>query len=86
MEWEGSEFLISHTFQRKRYISIARTGNFIMYGLGPFSRKRFQIIIQRYKNGLRLNTCSCHFHTVNTIEPTSYRANSTRKCFALIPC
>ena len=27
---EGSEFLISHTFQRKCYISIVRTGNFIM--------------------------------------------------------
>ena len=32
----GSEFLISRTFQRKRYISIACTGNFIMYVLGPF--------------------------------------------------
>ena len=29
----GSEFLISHTFQRKRYISIARTGNFIIRSL-----------------------------------------------------
>ena len=28
-----SECLISHTFQRKCYISIARTGNFIMYAL-----------------------------------------------------
>ena len=26
--------------QRKCYISIARTGNFIMYTLGPFLRKR----------------------------------------------
>ena len=40
MELQGSEFLISRTFQLKRYISIARTGNFIMYALGPFSRKR----------------------------------------------
>ena len=30
----GSEFLISCTFQRKHYISIARTGNVIMYALG----------------------------------------------------
>ena len=36
--------LISHTFQRKRYISIARTGNSIMYALGPFSRKRSHYI------------------------------------------
>ena len=38
----SSEFLISHTFQRRSYISIARTENFIMYAraLGPFSRKR----------------------------------------------
>ena len=34
------EFLISHIFQRKRYISIARTGN----ELGPFSRKRSHIV------------------------------------------
>ena len=27
----ASEFLISHTFQRKHYISIAHTGHFIMY-------------------------------------------------------
>ena len=26
----SSEFLINHTFQRKRYISIARTGHFII--------------------------------------------------------
>ena len=39
-----SEFVISHTSQRKRYISIVRTGNFIMYALGPFSRKRSQIL------------------------------------------
>ena len=37
MELQGSEILISHTFQRKRYISIARTGNFITYVLGPFA-------------------------------------------------
>ena len=43
MELYGSEFLISHTFQCKRYISIARTGNFIMYALGPFSQKRSHI-------------------------------------------
>ena len=30
----GVEFLISHTFQRKRYISIARTG---IYALGLFA-------------------------------------------------
>ena len=30
--------------QRKRYISIACTGNFIMYALGPFSRKRSHLI------------------------------------------
>ena len=35
-----AEFLISHTIQRKRYISIARTVNFIMYVLGFFLRKR----------------------------------------------
>ena len=35
MELQGSEFLISHTFQHMRYISIAHTGNFIMYALGP---------------------------------------------------
>ena len=29
-------FFISHTFQRKRYISVARTGNFIIYAQGPF--------------------------------------------------
>ena len=29
MELPGSEFLINHTFQRKRYISITRNGNFI---------------------------------------------------------
>ena len=40
MELKGAEFLItySHTFQRRRYISIARTGIFVMYALGPFSR------------------------------------------------
>ena len=38
-----SDFLISHTFQHKRYISIACTGNFIMYALRPFSRKRSQL-------------------------------------------
>ena len=27
---------ISHTFQHRRYISIARTGNVIMYALGLF--------------------------------------------------
>ena len=31
MELQGAEFLISITFQRKRYVSIARAGNFIMY-------------------------------------------------------
>ena len=36
----GSEFIISHTFQRKRCISIAHTGNFILYALGPLSRKQ----------------------------------------------
>ena len=36
--------LISHTFQRKRYISIASTGNFIMHALGPFSRKRSHVM------------------------------------------
>ena len=44
MELKGSEFLISHTFRRKRFISIARTGNVIMYVLGPFSRKGFQLL------------------------------------------
>ena len=29
------EVLISHTFQRKRYTSIVRTENVIMYALGP---------------------------------------------------
>ena len=29
----GVVFVISHTFQPKRYISIVRTGNFIMYAL-----------------------------------------------------
>ena len=36
-ELQGAEYLISHT---QALISIARTGNFIMYALGPFSRKR----------------------------------------------
>ena len=36
-------FLISHIFQHKRYISIARIGNFIMYVLAPFSRKQSRI-------------------------------------------
>ena len=36
MELHGSQYLISHTFQRKRYISIAHTREFIMYALGPF--------------------------------------------------
>ena len=40
----SSEFLNSHTFRRKRNISIARTGNVIMYVLGPFSRKGFQLL------------------------------------------
>ena len=40
MELKGAELLISHAFQRKCYISIARTGNCMMYALGPFSRKR----------------------------------------------
>ena len=31
MELYSSECLISHTFQRKCYISIAHTGNVIMY-------------------------------------------------------
>ena len=37
---KASEFLISHTFQRKCYISIARTGKFIIYVLGLFSLKQ----------------------------------------------
>ena len=37
---KGTAFVTSHTFQRKPYISIARTGNLITYALGPFSRKR----------------------------------------------
>ena len=37
MELHGAELLIRHTFHRKRNISIVRTGNFIMYALGPFS-------------------------------------------------
>ena len=40
MELKGAEFLISHTFELKRYISIARIGNIIIYTLGPFSQKR----------------------------------------------
>ena len=44
MELQGSGFLISHTFQRNRDITIARTGNFIMYALDPFSRKRSHIL------------------------------------------
>ena len=48
-------FLISHIFQHKRYISIARIGNFIMYVLGPFSRKESVYI--PFQNGLEL-TCS----------------------------
>ena len=38
MELLGSEFFIRHIFQCKHYISIAHTGNFIMYTLGPFLR------------------------------------------------
>ena len=45
MELKGSEFLISHTFQRKHYISIACTGNVMMYALGPFSRKRSHALL-----------------------------------------
>ena len=41
-ELQGSERLISLHFNA--YISIARTGNFIMYALGPFSRKRSHIV------------------------------------------
>ena len=37
MELQGTEILISHTFQRKCYISIAHI--FIMYALGPISQK-----------------------------------------------
>ena len=40
MELQGVEFVISHIFQRKRY---TRTGNFNMYALGHFSRKRSQL-------------------------------------------
>ena len=39
MELQGTEFLISHTFLCKHYISIACTVNFIMYAFGPFSQK-----------------------------------------------
>ena len=57
----GSEFSISHTFRRRRYISIARTGNLILYPLGPFSRKRSHIHVHiiNYQNacsfGLQYN-------------------------------
>ena len=47
MELYGSEFLISHTFQRKRYTSIAHTGNFIMYALGHFLRSYINIVITK---------------------------------------
>ena len=40
-----TEFLISHTFQRKCYICIVRTRNFIMYVLGPILRKRSHIYV-----------------------------------------
>ena len=40
-----SGFSISHTFLFKRYTSIARTGNFIMCGLGPFSRKQPHVLL-----------------------------------------
>ena len=36
MELLGVEFVISNTLQCKGCISIARTGNCIMYTLGPF--------------------------------------------------
>ena len=42
MELLGSEYIIS---QHKRYISIARTGNFIMYALGPFSWKQSHLYL-----------------------------------------
>ena len=29
-------FILAHTFQHKRYISIGHTENFIMHALGPF--------------------------------------------------
>ena len=47
MELYGSEFLISHTFQRKRYTSIAHTGNFLMYALGHFLRSYINIVIMK---------------------------------------
>ena len=35
MELYSAEFLISHVFQCKRYISIARSEKFIMYAVSP---------------------------------------------------
>ena len=38
--WEGVEFFIIAKYFNASLISIAVTGNYIMYALGPFSRKR----------------------------------------------
>ena len=39
------DFLISHIFQCKHYISMARTGDFIMYTLCSFLRKQSHVYI-----------------------------------------
>ena len=49
MELLGAEFLISITFQGKRYVSIARTGNFIMYAC---ARSLFEETIMNIRRAL----------------------------------
>ena len=58
-----SGFLISHTFQRKRYISIARTGNCIMYAY----RSLFTEMIPYFeKSGVAVFHC---LHVWGTVLP-----------------
>ena len=47
MKSSVAELLISHTFQRKRYITIERI--FIMYALGPFSSHIQTVVVQNEK-------------------------------------
>ena len=75
----GAELPISHTFQCKLYISIACTGNFIMYALGPFSWKRSQICVTTHYTSFKLLCNDPKIYTKKTLSPSGLPSKSGSK-------
>ena len=78
-------FFISHTFQCKCYISIACTRDFIMYALGPFSRKQSHMYMVTWNLFYMLLTTNSPFmitHPVYVLSPVSNDKSHVHGCTA----